>query len=401
MAITEEFIQTLLYEEESTTLDFKSTQYRFTKASDDEKSELLKDILAFCNAWRRADAYILIGVKEVKGGRSEIHGISELLDDAKLQQFVNQKTQKPVDFSYQDILVEGKQIAILHIPIQKRPLYLKKDFGKLKQHVVYIRRGSSTDQANPDEIARMGNDTILHEPVLPIIKLNFADTKEQKLLPEPMTQRLTVLNGPKPQDIPDYEDQTIPRGLYSINLNNDKYKGYYRKLVKYYEIMSKVKSINFAITNEGDTVAHDVKVRIDIPDPEQIFVVLDEYSIPDLPISNQFAEIAQTKYIPFNSSSSNERELRVYQLKKQHHVIEVAGGKVQPKDTIWIESELFVGAVKSCKLEMNVLIYADNLPEPTSLVLKMIYEVEHKDVSLKDILESKRERWIQEYINAN
>jgi hypothetical protein len=43
----------LLYEEESPTLDFKREQYRFSKASDDEKSELLKDILGFANAWRR------------------------------------------------------------------------------------------------------------------------------------------------------------------------------------------------------------------------------------------------------------------------------------------------------------------------------------------------------------
>jgi predicted HTH transcriptional regulator len=69
-------IERLLYEEESATLDFKREQYRFVKASDDEKSELLKDILGFANAWRRADAYILIGVEEVRGGRSSVVGIT-------------------------------------------------------------------------------------------------------------------------------------------------------------------------------------------------------------------------------------------------------------------------------------------------------------------------------------
>lgn len=53
---TEELINSLLYEEESTTLDFKSEQYKFVKAQDWEKAELLKDILAFANAWRRSDA---------------------------------------------------------------------------------------------------------------------------------------------------------------------------------------------------------------------------------------------------------------------------------------------------------------------------------------------------------
>src|SRR2546426_7301047 len=62
----------LLYEEESNTLDFKKEQYRFAKASDDEKSELLKDILGFANAWRRSEAYILIGVENVRGGRGNV-----------------------------------------------------------------------------------------------------------------------------------------------------------------------------------------------------------------------------------------------------------------------------------------------------------------------------------------
>src|SRR5579864_5379397 len=57
----------LLYEEESTTLDFKKEQYRFAKATEYEKSELLKDILGFANAWRRSEAYILIGVEEMRG----------------------------------------------------------------------------------------------------------------------------------------------------------------------------------------------------------------------------------------------------------------------------------------------------------------------------------------------
>lgn len=51
-----ELFEQLLYEEENSTLDFKKEQYRFAKATEDEKSELLKDILGFANAWRRSEA---------------------------------------------------------------------------------------------------------------------------------------------------------------------------------------------------------------------------------------------------------------------------------------------------------------------------------------------------------
>jgi predicted HTH transcriptional regulator len=152
-----ELMEELLNEYESSTLDFKRDQYPFGKAATEEqKSELLKDILAFANAWRRTDAYILIGVDEVKGGRSKVLGVTSHLDDANVQQFVNEKTNRPVSFSYQVFHFEGVQVGVIEVPLQDRPVYLNKDFGKLKRNQVYIRRGSSTAIAHPDEVATMG-----------------------------------------------------------------------------------------------------------------------------------------------------------------------------------------------------------------------------------------------------
>jgi hypothetical protein len=54
--MTNEQFESLLFEEEGTTIDFKKEQYRFVNASDEEKSELVKDILGFANAWRRTKA---------------------------------------------------------------------------------------------------------------------------------------------------------------------------------------------------------------------------------------------------------------------------------------------------------------------------------------------------------
>src|SRR3972149_4601108 len=98
----------LLYEEEGTTLDFKAEQYRFARASDNDKSEFLKDIIGFANALRRTDAYILIGVHEVRGGRSDVMGIGEQLDDHSLQQFVASLTNRTVRFGYEAFTFGGK-----------------------------------------------------------------------------------------------------------------------------------------------------------------------------------------------------------------------------------------------------------------------------------------------------
>lgn len=149
-------IEELLHEEEGAALDFKRDQYLFDGSDDVTKSELLKDILACANAWRRSDAYILIGVEDIKGGRSKPVGVLTHHDDAKLQQFVNSKTNRPISFSYETVTIDGVQTGILRVEMQERPFFLKKDYGKLKAGVVYIRRGSSTDTADPDEIHRMG-----------------------------------------------------------------------------------------------------------------------------------------------------------------------------------------------------------------------------------------------------
>lgn len=149
-------IEGLLNEDESASLDFKRDQYPFENATDEQKSEMLKDILAFANAWRRTDAYILIGVEEVKGGRSKPVGVSTHLDDAKLQQFVNSKTNRPVTFSYTAFPIDQVEIGIIIVPVQDRPFYLVREYGRLTKNQVYIRRGSSTAIATPDEIFKMG-----------------------------------------------------------------------------------------------------------------------------------------------------------------------------------------------------------------------------------------------------
>lgn len=61
------FLEQILYEDESLTLDFTKEQYKFAKASEDEKSGLLKDILGFANGLRDSSA---IGISWVPSGAS-------------------------------------------------------------------------------------------------------------------------------------------------------------------------------------------------------------------------------------------------------------------------------------------------------------------------------------------
>ena len=151
-------IERLLRSPESTNLDFKERHYRIVGATDGDKSEFLKDVLAFANTPRTADAVIVLGARDRPGERAVVVGVPEedLVDDASLQQLVNSKTNRPVRFAVETITIDGRLLVLIRIPAeQDGPLYATRRFGRVDAQTVYKRRGSGTVVASPDEIAVM------------------------------------------------------------------------------------------------------------------------------------------------------------------------------------------------------------------------------------------------------
>ena len=158
--ITASEIERACEEGESNRLDFKSELYSFEKASDHQKSELLKDILAFANARRSAPAFILCGVEKDDSGAMYVSGVplNDVPDEASIQQFVNSKTNKELPFhTYPVKCAEDRYVWVVEIDVclSDRPYYLKNAFGKLPQYCVPIRQGSSTRFATPDDVYKM------------------------------------------------------------------------------------------------------------------------------------------------------------------------------------------------------------------------------------------------------
>lgn len=173
-------LSTLIRKGESDTLDFKAQQYSFVGGSEEEKGELLKDILAFANAWKETDAYILVGVKEKNQRADGLPGVTNHLADNDVQEFVNKKTNRPVVFSVEAVILQGTELDVIRISrSQARPIFLKKNFGKLAKDSVYIRRGSATAVANADEIAEMGK-TSASAVLLPTFEMFAVSKREDK-----------------------------------------------------------------------------------------------------------------------------------------------------------------------------------------------------------------------------
>jgi len=361
-------VEDLLYEDESPTLDFKRDQYPFSGANNRQKSELLKDILAFANAWRRSTAYILVGVDEVVGGKSEVVGVSNHLAESNIQQFVNSKTNRPVEFSYRAEEIDGMQVGVFEIPNQERPFFLESDYGRLESNVVYLRRGSSTAQANPEEIARMGK-TIAEQKREPNLSVEFAHPDEKKSLGTEISISSFVLDLPDQSEIP-----TLGSGMMTMMKNPD----FYREAADYMYDELLLTEVRLRIHNKGGHVADSPKIVLRTPIDD---VVIKENTHP-WP-SKRSTGINPATFAHINTIGG--QNLKVEQSGDQW-LITAELNDVQPKADIWSPS-FFVGATRNKAFTFESSIYANNISTPTEQEINVTIDVDSGDVTPDEIVE--------------
>ncbi len=380
----------LLYEEESTTLDFKKEQYRFVKASDEEKSELLKDILGFANAWRRSDAYILIGIEDVRGGRANIVGIPapDHLDDHSLQQFVNNLTNRPVRFHYEAFGFEGKQVGVIRIEErQARPLYLKSNYGKLKKTEVYVRRGSSTDPtkpAGPDEIALMGQGSGPQDAQLVV---EFADVERDDSLGSHVSWDAEICEMPPMESIPDL---TRPRQRHPLGIDlsaiqfdpmNRPNEGYFRELANYEFVRRLFRPVRLVVKNVGQVAASSVRAELIVPTNVGV-MVLDSSDLPDPPKRRaEFVSPALKKIRPAFRRSPGDVTI---DKNDDRFRVEIDCGGLQPGRRVWSDV-FYVGKGASGDLRLSGQVFAENLPQPKDFTLLISVNVKQTRMSVEEL----------------
>jgi len=348
-------LEGLLYQSESETLDFKVAQYHFDKVTNEQKSELLKDILAFANAWRQSDAFILIGVEEVKGGRGVVRGIADHLLNRNLQQFVHSKTNRPVSFAYSNEILDGIEIGVISVPIQDRPVCLKKDFGNLKANVVYIRRGDTTGEADPDEVFRMGSTA---SPLAgqPLLEFDLVEPDmRRKLGTEVQLESISVKLPPQKQ-IPKFGNGSP---LYEQGFPN---RNYYIELAQFARDTTFLCPLGIAITNTSTTCAEGVIVTMQIECNG--LVVMDEGHLPSQPEKSLIVPLSRQML------RNPEPTLSVVTLPGGFE-IRAEIGTIQAGRTEWSTDVFYIGARENREIEAYATVFANNLRVPISVVLKI------------------------------
>ncbi|WP_254813435.1 AlbA family DNA-binding domain-containing protein [Xanthomonas campestris] len=281
--LTEALLEQLRFKGEGSDLDYKAERYAFANATDDAKSELLKDVLAMANAHRDGTAYVLIGFKENQPHPADVVGIPAegAIDDSRIQQFVNEKLESNLDFRYEERMFDGKHIAIISIPKQPRPFYLKKPFGKLLKDTVYIRRGSSTGVASPREVAMMGAVNSVRPPAKVGMDLLGGDNK-------PLATAFSLAFYETAPDLPDFSSPKRgydPLGGYSAIIETHADNGdFWREAAEHLALKSRLVRVRVKATNHSAFPLTGAKLEIHALDPSSEAVALGLVSeLPGMP----------------------------------------------------------------------------------------------------------------------
>jgi Schlafen, AlbA_2 len=369
------YLEPLLWRSEDDGLDFKRDQYRFEGATDEDRSELLKDILAMVNAWRSDEAFILVGVDELlPPGPGRVVGISEHLKDSNVQQLLNSRANRPIRFAYEAIRVTGKDLGVIRIPRQERPAFLKRDFGKLKRGVVYVRRGSATVEADADEIARMG--AFGAATASPSIRVTFGDP----MTLEPTGDHLALSNVrlalPSRSEIASLRPRRASREPFDFAMSafprNDRYE---EEFADYLRDVAFYRPVVLVAENTSSIVAGDVRVALSIP-AELVDATDSEPAAPDQSMHN----------IPaFRGMAVTQPHLPDVEIDRRGNVVSVRFFARKVQAGARVPSPVFyIGVQRSGEHAARGQIFTDQTP-PIPFELHFTLTTEERVLILEDL----------------
>lgn len=362
--MNDSLLEELLNEDESAALDFKRNQYPLS--NDDQKGELIKDVLAMANAFRRATAFILIGVDDVKGGRSIVVGVTEHLKDADLQQLINSKTNRAVTFAYLAYPFEGKQVGILEIGPQARPIFLRKSFGKLDASAVYLRHGSSTAVADADDVARMAiADAGVARAPAPAFEIDWTDLYEREPLGSVIKPETVVLT-------PKLDAKSLMPSVDNFRSSYASILGvrgmdedYYQRVINYTYKENVLSFQGLCVRNTSGTAAQDVLLKCRIPKTNGL-KLYDGDDRPELP--HKYGYIPPIRSIVDQLAKRPDPHVASY---PDHWEIGIQFGTILPRETVWTTDVLLVGATRELRVDFPFELYASNLPTPLPFPLSI------------------------------
>lgn len=144
--MNEQQLREIISKGENESIDFKR---EFYIENPSQKAEFIKDIIALCNSASNK-GYLIIGVEN----NGTLFGI-ENLPEERIQQIAHTYIYPNVILKCFKVILDEKTVGIIEIEGTEKPHRVIKEIDRLFINDVFIRHGSTTAKASPDEMFRM------------------------------------------------------------------------------------------------------------------------------------------------------------------------------------------------------------------------------------------------------
>lgn len=280
-------------------------------------------------------------------------------------------------FSYQCCSILGASIGIIEIPVQERPRYLTKTYGIIQKDVVYLRRGSSTAVARPDEVAQMGQPKGIWGPTTsPNLILDWSDVDSHGIIGSSCILQSLVLE-------PRLPDRFLQRQPILSAAMNPMLKDahYINEVIDYVAEHSLFGPLGLRIHNDSEvtgrrirfvgTIAKSdgIEVRDKLADRPKLYWDISGPALGNL----GFLRPGHVDRSPDVREHCDKWELSV------------EFGDIRPRETLWSDGCFFVGSTSSRGVSLEGELLGDNIRHPISCALEIAFEVERRAMVVDDV----------------
>ncbi len=243
--------------------------------------------------------------------------------------------------------------------------------------MVYVRRGSATGEAPPDEVVRMASGT-LGVGLPPMLQVDFADLKIRE------TYGLNLHLHCRPREIPPLDSIPLfgkpPQTFYGMSLDvnlNTQNRRYYRDLAVWIRDYAHLSPVGLTVFNPAGTTAEEIVVTINMEAADGLTVLdADEkpplpspgWNMPHVPLARRYA--GRVDVSKFGSRFEIRTEL----------------GNLQPGTAAWSKDSFYVGARIPQTVKADVAISANNLRTPMTMKAEIEIEVALEPLQISEMI---------------
>jgi hypothetical protein len=205
----------------------------------------------------------------------------------------------------------------------------------------------------------------------PTLGIQFADLTTRKPLGQIVDVESEIIQLPP--------ESTFP--LYGEALDFRANEDYWWAKAVFLRDVAFIHELGLMVRNASPTAAKNVKAELTINkvDGARVLRSSSYPSLPETHIGLNFSDLSRV-------AMRNTRSVEVDDF-GDRWLISADFGTVQPKANVFSDYTFLVGGSKPCTLELQAILGADNLPQPSTFPLVINIRTRKKSLSVKEVID--------------